>query len=177
MYASTQIYIRCESYKNELPATLLIRGEIVMEGGVYSLLNPLVEAGLVNLRCLVEFLGVKRNSQNNTLADRKGRLDDVVIESFKYKDIPLSKVTPNGLCSVLDGHSPLIVNNAICHTLEMADKAIAHVTKVHNVTSTDLTQVAIASKCVETAVMTFLYDAMGLERPNIGVVAIAESAS
>lgn len=172
LFASTQIYAKCLVYENELPARLSVKGEVVMEGGVFSLLNPLVEAGLVNLRCLVQFLGVKRNSKSGILVARIKRSDDVGIEDFKFNGMPLSKVTPETLCSILEDYPPDAAYEAMCHTLQMADKAIAHVTANHNVICTDLRQVAVAAKCVESAVMRFLYRAMELEQPNIKVKSV-----
>lgn len=168
---STKIYERCLAHDRPLSATLSVEGVVTIEGSAFSLLNPIVEAGLLNIRCLAEFLGVKRHTKDGILTARKGRGDDVVIERFYFKGKPLSKVTPEGLCSLSEDFPLDAVYEAMCHTLEMADKAIAHLTEERSVITTDLRQVVVAAKCVEAAVMKFLYEAMRLERPNIGLTA------
>lgn len=166
---SIKIYAQCIAYDKPLPARLSVEGIVTIEGGAFSLLNPIIESGLLNIRCIAEFLGFKRNAKDGDLIARGKRHDDVVIECFHFKGVPLSKVTPEDFCSLSEEYPPEGVREATCHTLEMADKAIAHLTENRSVISTDLRQVAVAAKCVEAAVMKFLYDAMELERPNNGL--------
>jgi hypothetical protein len=166
---SIKIYARCISFDKPVAARLSVEGVVTIEGGAFSLLNPIIESGLLNIRCLVEFLGFKRNSKDGSLVARGGRPDDVVIESFYFGGAPLSKVTPEDFCSLSKEYPSEAVREATCHTLEMADKAIAHLTESRSVITTDLRQVAVAAECVEAAVMKHLYDSMGLQRPSNGL--------
>ncbi len=166
---SIKVYAQCISLDKPVRARLSVGEIVTIESSAFSLLNPIIESGLLNIRCLVEFLGFKRNSKNGDLVARAGRSDDVVIESFDFGGVPLSKVTPEDFCSLSRGYPPEAVREATCHTLEMADKAIAHLTEDRSVITTDLRRVAVTAECVEAALMKFLYDAMGLQRPSNGL--------
>lgn len=169
LFASAHLYMRVLERAPESRAKLLIDGDTVIEGAAFSLLNPLVEAGLVNLRSLVEFLGVKYDEQRKLRALTTRKPSDIGIEQFFCDGKALSKVTPDTLCSLAKGCTPDEAREALSHTLQMSNQAVAHITSDHQATSTDLRRVVIASQCVGEAVIKFLYEAMRLEPVELGL--------
>ena len=73
---------------------VLVDGRVKLRGNVAAIANPMIEAGLIHARALLEFMG---------LCDLKGRLsqirnrrkDDIAIELYSTAQAPLSMVSPD----------------------------------------------------------------------------------
>ncbi|MBC8492795.1 MAG: hypothetical protein H8D43_03335 [Chloroflexi bacterium] len=125
------------------------------------LTNPMLEAGVIFCRVLLEFLGV---SLDNTTKDRlkqrtSGWRDAVKIEDFRLLPITVEQVrqAPTG--------SPDQVEEACAYTILTAHKAIAHLTPGPEPKS-DVAKLHLCSLTVPWLVCEYVYRALELPEPR-----------
>src|SRR5690348_5766149 len=112
------------------PMEVYFRGQLQITGNSSAFANPLVEAGLIHCRALLEFVGLGVLPKDPTkLAQRssKRRKDDWGIEHFSNSSGPLPMVTPAQAISKYKG-DPAEAENALAAVLHVANKALAHIT-------------------------------------------------
>lgn len=153
----------------EPSAVLFVDGHELMRGGAYAITNCLIESGLINFRALAGFLGIKL-ARNGSLTQARRESDDIMIETFVCNDQKaLDKVSPDRLICWGTPHSPDDVGQAVRHTLTMANKAIAHMTRDYDLTSSDAELIPVACNCLVNAVLGELYAPLGRTTPHIRV--------
>lgn len=143
---------------------VLVDGRVKLSGNVAAIANPMIEAGLIHARALLEFMG---------LCDLKGRLsqirnrrkDDIAIELYSTAQAPLSMVSPDEVLRSYGG-PPQEAEAALLAIFELANKGLAHLT--FGPTDGKYTDQHIDIACRGLPVLLFnhLYAKLGRELPQ-----------
>jgi hypothetical protein len=144
-------------------------------GSSNTLTNPVLEAGLIHCRALLDFLGLKVDSKDPTkLTNRdpkQTRPDDWVIEKFTNADGPLPMVTP--LLAVSQYACPASeAEAALAGVLHTTNKGLAHLTSGLIQSAIEIFKLEIASRGIPALVVSHLYTPLGLPAPNFNCVEI-----
>jgi hypothetical protein len=137
-------------------------------GSSSAFTNPVVEAGLVHCRALLEFLGLRVSRSDPTklaLRGPKTQPDDWVIEDFANSVGPLPLVTPQQAVSKYKG-DPIVAESALAGVLHTVNKGLAHITAGLLASATDINALEIASRGVPALVTSYLYTPLGLPAPT-----------
>lgn len=144
-------------------------------GNSNALTNPVLEAGLIHCRALLDFLGLKVDSKDPTkLTNRdpkQTKPDDWVIERFTNAAGPLPMVTPSFAVSRYTGPASE-AEAALAGVLHTTNKGLAHLTSGLIKSATEISKFEIASRGVPALVVSHLYTPLGLPAPNLNVVAV-----
>lgn len=139
-------------------------------GNSNALTNPVMEAGLIHCRALLDFLGLKAVPSDSTKLTsrdpkRTKKDDDVVIEHFSNSNGPLPMVTPQDAISRYKGPQSE-AEAALASVLHTANKGLAHITSGLAMSATDMSNLEIASRGVRALVVTHFYTPLGLSPPE-----------
>lgn len=105
---------------------VIVDGKVKLRGNVAAIANPMIEAGIIHARALLEFLGLR--AENGKLCQvRKRREDDIALEQFSTTAVPLSIVTPSDALSAYPGPKEE-AEKALVAIFEWANKGLAHLT-------------------------------------------------
>jgi len=154
--------------KWKAPKAMEVRfdGQIEITGNSNAFANPVVEAGLIHCRALLEFVGLGVSGNDPTkLAQRKvtRRSDDWGIEHFSNAAGPLPMVTPAQAVSKYRG-DPAEAESALAAVLHVANKALAHITAAPG-GSIDIHLLEIASRGVPAIMTSYFYTPLGMHPP------------
>lgn len=129
--------------------------------------NPVIEAGVMHCRALLEFIGLRCDSKNpNKLIQRGGgREDDFGIEDFSGPNGNLQRISIPAALSAYAG-SAEEAEKSLATVIRCANKGIAHTTAGHTVEGDNLHHFEIASRGVPTLLVNHLYVPLGLEPPS-----------
>lgn len=138
-------------------------------GNSNAFTNPILEAGLIHCRALLEFLGLKADSKDSTKLicrdPTKTRTDDVVIEHFSNSNGSLPMVTPQEAISRYQG-AQSEAEAALAGILHTANKGLAHITSGLVLSATDMSHLEVASRGVRSLVISHFYTPLGLVPPE-----------
>ena len=138
-------------------------GKLSIEGNSNAYTNPVIEAGLMHCRALLEFLGL-REDKNKLAPIEKRRRGDVGVEQFKdSKGKPLRMATPEEALGRYQG-GKADAERALLAVFHATNKGLAHMTL--QLSAPDLPLLLIASKRVRALVISHLYTPLGLEAPK-----------
>jgi hypothetical protein len=143
-------------------------GQLQITGNSNAFTNPVIEAGLVHCRALLDFLGLRVSPTDPTkLAARgpKTQPDDWVIEDFANAAGPLPRVTSQQAVSKYKG-DPVVAESALASVLHSVNKGLAHITAGLLASATDIHALEIASRGVPSLVISYLYTPLGLPAPT-----------
>jgi hypothetical protein len=143
-------------------------GQLSIEGTSAALFNPVIEAGLVHCRALLEFVGLKADPSNplQLVSRRSKRIDDHGIEDFDGASGPLPAVTPDIAIRRYPG-DPVEAESALAFVLSGTNKALAHITRGAPLPDDRLRLIEIASRGVHAIVVSHLYTPLGLSAPQL----------
>lgn len=163
-------------WKSAQPMEMYIDGKISIRGLSTAFTNPVIEAGLVHCRALLEFMGLKCDKNNpGRLAERVGkRPDDFVIEDFSGPTGKLQKVSVNQAIAAYDGPSDE-AEEALAAVIHAASKGMAHTTSGLVVDLASVRLYEIASRGVPTLLVNHFYVAQGLEPPGYKISATLQN--
>ena len=150
------------------PMKIFFADRLQITGSSNAFTNPVIEAGIIHCRALLEFLGLRVSpSDPRKLASRgaKGRNDDWVIEDFSNAAGALPLVTPQQAVLRYKG-DPAEAETALASVLHTANKGLAHLTAGLSPAATDITALEIASRGVSALVVSHLYTPLGLPAPT-----------
>jgi hypothetical protein len=150
------------------PIELLVDGKLRVKGLTTAFTNPAVEAGIINARALLEFLGLKVDPQDSTkLKERNGkrRDDDLFIEDFKNGNEQLTKITIEDVKRYYPG-SPEEAEGALARIIHIGHKEIAHPTLGRESSDDDFTMLEIAARGVKALTVTFFFRKLGVPAPT-----------
>jgi hypothetical protein len=143
---------------------VLVEGKVKLRGNVASIANPMIEAGFIHARALLEFLG---------LCVRKGRLaqverrqpDDIAVEHFSSAEFPIEKATPEEALAAYPG-AAVEAEEALIAIFELANKGMAHVTA--GVAPGKYTEQHLITACrgIPVLVHNHLYAKLGRSMPK-----------
>ncbi len=131
--------------------------------------NPAIEAGIINCRAMLEFLGLRLKKDNpSELETRPSSTydDDLHIEDFKKADVALEKVTPEKVrrLSISDREKGV---RALARLLHISNKEIAHPTlgRQGEDDGTDVELIVIGGKGIRALTVSYFYTPLGLNPP------------
>lgn len=138
--------------------------KIKLRGNVAAIANPMIEAGIIHARALLEFLGLCAN--NGRLSRiRNRRPDDIAVEQYSTPAIPLSIVAPRDALSAYPGPKE-DAEMALVAIIEWANKGLAHLTTgVLSDTYTDQ-HLDIACRGIPVLLYNHLYAKLGMVIPR-----------
>ena len=147
--------------------TMFVDGQLVLEGNLNAYTNPVIEAGLIHARALLEFLGLCE--KNGTLANRENRrLGDQDIEHFRSDQGPLKKVDVEcALARYKGGRSE--AEKALLTIFRLTNKKLAHITENLLHSPKDLELTPIACRGINSLMVSYLYTPLGLKAPKYDV--------
>ncbi|MEK9825817.1 MAG: hypothetical protein VW395_05985 [Methylotenera sp.] len=129
--------------------------------------NPAIEAGIINCRAMLEFLGLELKKENLDTRSTKKYPDQKYIEDFKFSGNPLEKVTPAKVTrlSKTDGEKGV---EAIARLLQIANKEIAHITDGRSEENdrTDFELLVIGARGIRALTVNYFYIPLGLNLPE-----------
>lgn len=142
---------------------VFVDGRQLLQGNASAVLNPMIEAGFIHARCLLEFLGlgVKRG-RLVTIDNRRG--DDIAIEQFDVDGVALEKVTPDAALSAYLGPKDR-GERALVAIFELVNKSLAHFSNAMSdgYNSVDL---EIACKGIPVLMQNHLYVKLKMAVPD-----------
>ena len=145
-------------------AQVYFDGQLAIEGNSAAILNPMLEAGFVHARALLEFLGLC--VKNGKLANiERRRTDDIGIESFSVNGCPLPLVTPAAAIGTYTGPAE-DAEQALLSVFHIANKGFAHFSWGLAKGSWSQSNVAIACEGIPILVINSLYVPLGLPLPE-----------
>ncbi|GGA14261.1 hypothetical protein [Dyella caseinilytica] len=142
---------------------VLVDGKQILGGNASAVLNPMVEAGFIHARCLLEFLGLGVKKGKLITLDNR-RADDMAIEHFNVDGVALEKVTPDAVLSAYTGPRDR-GEHALVAIFELANKGLAHFTRTFpdGYNSVDL---EIACRGIPVLVQNHLYTKLKKQAPE-----------
>lgn len=149
------------------PKSLMIcfDGKRTIEGNSNAYTNPVIEAGLMHCRALLEFLGLRE--KNNKLApinEKRSHPGDVGVEQFRDSNgKPLPRVTPKEAVSRYKGER-VDAQKALLAVFYATNKGLAHMT--WQLSAPEVSLLLVASKGVPALVISHLYTPLGREAPQ-----------
>lgn len=142
-----------------------IDGKLTLDGNLNALTNPMIEAGLVNCRALIEFLGLNCNKHGSLGQIIRRKSGDVGVEDFQNADGHLKKVDPKVALSRYGG-DPSEAERALLSILHLTNKGIAHTTMDLNKDPEHGRLIEIASRGVPSLMISYFYTPLGLHPPD-----------
>lgn len=142
-------------------------GKLRITGRAASFMNPVIEAGVIHCRVLLEFMGLAVHPQDRTrLTERRQspRNDDLYINNFSNAAGPLERVTPGDAIAPCTGDKTK-AERALAYVIRIANKGMAHSTVGLHVESDDHDLLEIASRAVPVLITNHFYLPLGLTPP------------
>ena len=149
------------------PMKIYFDDRLQITGNSNAFTNPVVEAGLVHCRALLEFLGLRVSRTDPTKLVPRGpktQPDDWVIEDLSNSAGPLPLVTPQQAVSKYQGDA-VEAESALATVFHTVNKGLAHITAGLIASATNIRALEIASRGVHALVVSYLYTPLGLPAP------------
>ena len=143
--------------------SVYVDGQLKINGNVAAIANPMIEAGIIHARALLEFMGLC--SSNGRLAQVVNRRkDDVAIEHYSTTQFPLCLVSPEEAITAYAGPAHE-AETALLAIIDLANKGLAHLTL--GTTSKNYTDnhIDIACRGIPALVNNHLYAKLGKQIP------------
>ncbi|PTQ64647.1 hypothetical protein C8R26_1633 [Nitrosomonas oligotropha] len=140
------------------------------EGLETAFTNPAIEAGIINCRAMLEFLGLKlsRTNQTELVTRSRSNNDDLHIEDFRKDGVALEKVTPDKVrrLSLRNTDKEKGVR-ALARLLHISNKEIAHPTcgRSNEDDGTDVDLMILGAKGIRALTNSYFYKQLGLNPP------------
>ncbi|WOX06134.1 hypothetical protein [Microbulbifer pacificus] len=150
------------------PFELFVEGKLKVRGNTSFIANGAVEAGIINARALLEFLGLKVEKGNPyKLSERNGRRydDDLFIEDFEGTSGKLSKVSIEDVYSLYPGPKEE-AEMSLARIIHIGHKEIAHPTLGRENTTDDYAMLEIAARGIRALTVTFFFTKLGIPAPQ-----------
>lgn len=148
------------------PLAIFVDGKQIIEGNLNAYTNPVIEAGMVHCRALLEFLGlcVKQGKLSTGINRRPG---DIGIERFRRANGSALKIE---LQPLLESYGQVPdAAESLLEIFRSTNKGLAHFT-ADFISEPDHGRLAeIASRWIPWLVVQNLYVPLGLEAPNFEI--------
>ena len=143
---------------------IVVNGKLKLRGNVATIANPMIEAGLVHARSLLEFLGLC--ARDGKLCQIKARKhDDIAVEDFSTLQYPLVRVDPSSALAAYPGPKQ-DAEDALVAIFELANKGLAHITKENFSKIWTEQHLDIACRGIPVLVHNHLYAKLGRNISN-----------
>ena len=139
-----------------------VEGKIKFQGNSYGFTNPSIEMGIIHARVLLEFLGLKAQSQQTKLFEESNpRQSDIHIGRYG-----LDRVTIVKAVEPYTGQK-FIAEQALAETITAANKLVAHSTEKINLDPKNIEWYLITCKAIPVLFNLYFYQPLKLKMPNI----------
>lgn len=143
---------------------IVVNGSVVRAGNVAMVANPMIEAGAIHARALLEFLGLcVTRGRLAQLRNRKP--SDVGIEHFSTLTESICKVTPWQAIATYAGPASEAEGSLVA-VYELANKTLAHVTDGKLSQKWTDANVEIACRGIPILIFNNLYAKLGRDIPS-----------
>lgn len=153
------------------PMQILVEGCVQFEGLTSLFTNPIIEVGVLHIRALLEFIGLKANS-NALVAvlTNQRRSDDAGIELLELNGKALQRVTP---AQVRDAYpeNPALAETSLVAAINAANKGMAHLSAQYANKPVEAEQLLLAARLAQHLVEKHVYLPLGRKRPAIPIEA------
>lgn len=151
-------------WQDPQPMKILINDKLIVEGNSYAFINPVIEAGIIQCRTLLGFLGLSMNKAGKLDNRPPPRKDDIGIECFSNAAGPLTTVSPTQALSHHYG-SEVESEAALLSVFRIANKGLAHLTSTFLPSPEESRLLEIACRDVRSLTIRHLYTPLGLSAP------------
>jgi hypothetical protein len=155
------------------PMQVFVEGRLQFEGLTNLFTNPILEAGTLHTRALLEFIGLKTVAGHLAELDLKTRKrDDAGIERMTGPNGPLPLVR---LRQVQEEYpaDPGQAQRALAAVILAANKGMAHSSTSYFSSPTDVRHTLLAVRLAQTLVEKHVYLPLGRRRPPLPIEAWA----
>lgn len=146
-----------------------VDGKMCFKGLETAFTNPAIEAGIINCRAMLEFLGLQLKKNNPSELETRSKRrhhDDMHIDNFMKDGVALEKITPETIRrhSITDPDKGV---RAIARLLHISNKEVAHPTlgRTGEDDGADIELIIIGAKGVQALTESYFYTPLGLEPP------------
>jgi hypothetical protein len=135
-------------------------------GNSNAYINPLIESGILHIRSLLEFIGLKSDKQGVALMQVQRRNDDDVgVEHLKINGQVLKMIDVKKLRIEMADQADLVLSS-LSFVIWLANKFVAHFTTIINLDIETLDKILVASKATPLIIINHVYAAQGLSIPT-----------
>lgn len=149
---------------------VLIDGRCCLRGNVAAIANPMIEAGFIHARALLEFLGLAATKDGKLTVVASRRPGDIAIEHFSTPSVVLVKATPESVAAAYPGPREE-AEQSLAAIFQTSNRWLAHVTD--GVMSRQWTDqhIDVALRGIPVLIHNHLYAPLGLELPKKAISA------
>lgn len=155
------------TWRGPKPMQILIDEKLQFEGLTSMFTNPIVESGILHVRALLEFLGLKLNKDKDalvTITPRERKKDDAGIELLSMNGRALACVQLNDVDAIYP-ESPTKAVQSLVGVMHVANKGMAHLTAWYADSALDAEELLLAAFVTEKLVHKHVYQALGRSFP------------
>jgi hypothetical protein len=153
---------------------IFVEDRLQFQGSTSMFLNPILEVGVLHIRALLEFLGVKERA-GRLVSVSERRSDDSAIELLRHNGFTLSPVSPEQACAS-HAADPVYAEQCYVAAITAANKGLAHLTVDYPQNPADARQILLASQLTQRLVEKFVYEPLGAQRPPLPIQARARTS-
>lgn len=146
------------------PIAVHIDRKLRLEGNLNAITNPMLEAGLIHCRALLEFLGLCEKGGSLSQI-KKRRPSDIGVEQFSNTNGPLPMLSP-AIAAGRYGGDAAEAERALLRVFRLTNKGLAHSTSGMIDDPADFELIEIASRGVPSLMVSFFYTPLGLPQPD-----------
>jgi hypothetical protein len=162
------------TFENPKDIQIYFDNKLRIVGNSNAYINPVIESGLMHCRALLEFLGLCHTKQGLGSIVKRREKDDVGLEDFQdVNGLLLTKLSPDMATSHYSGPRE-DAENALISIFRATHKGIAHITLEFEPQELELLE--IASRGVESLIISHLYTPMGIKAPKYKITKIESEA-
>lgn len=142
-----------------------VDGHCRLHGNVGAIANPMIEAGFIHARALLEFLGLAVTKGGALCVVTNRRPGDVAVENFSTPSVILHRATPASVAAAYPGPREEAEESLVV-LFQTSNRWLAHVTD--GAMSKEWTDhhIDVALRGIPVLVHNHLYAPLGLQLPN-----------
>lgn len=152
------------TWSDPQPMKIIFNDKLIVDGNSYAFINPVIEAGIIQCRTLLVFLGLSMNKVGKLDKRPPPRKDDVGVECFSNAAGPLTTISPAQALSQYNGNE-VEVEAALLSVFRIANKGLAHLTSSFMPSPEESMLLDIACRHIRSLIIDFLYAPLGLSAP------------
>jgi len=153
---------------------ITLDGEEFVRGHHFAFTNPCVETGILFVRVLLEFAGLRLQKSNIVARDYKPSGTDVQIEDFSFNNTPLRTVTLKDISALGIASEQDCINALICG-FKVAHKGVAHLTIGHDASDDPSPQLLLSADIALAILERHLFGALCIPVPKLPMVTVPRS--
>jgi len=143
-----------------------VNGRCRLNGNVAAIANPMIEAGFIHARALLEFLGLTVTKDGALCVVTKRRPGDLAVENFSTPSVTLHRATPASVAAAYPGPREEAEESLVA-IFQTSNRWLAHVTD--GTVSKEWTDhhIDVALRGIPVLVHNHLYAPLGLDLPKV----------